>query len=145
MIPTAGPVPDGATWASPDPREAFTVSPEGRIAPLLPSVPSVDQQLRSELAAAQRQIRLLTIELDTISNAYHAFSNYADEARIRERLESKEMQVTRLELDLAKAQSESETLSAAYLDLTAPPSLADRFRKAWAELTTSPRLPPPTP
>jgi hypothetical protein len=47
--PTAGPAPDGVTWAPPDPREVFTVSPDGRIVPLLPSVPSADQQLRSEL------------------------------------------------------------------------------------------------
>lgn len=77
MTPTAGPAPDGVTWAPPDPREVFTVSPDGRIAPLLPSVPSADQQLRSELAAAQRQIRLLTTELDTLKRDHQALKRAA--------------------------------------------------------------------
>ncbi len=47
--PTGGPAPPDASFTSPDPRELFTTSPDGRIVPLLPSVPSADQQLRSEL------------------------------------------------------------------------------------------------
>jgi hypothetical protein len=147
--PTGGPVRDGVTCPAPDPRELFIVSPDGRIVPLLPSVPSADQQLRSELAAAQLQVRQLTTELDIVSNAYHALSQHADEARIRERLEAKELQVTRLELDLAKARSELETLSAAYGDIVGPPdepmTLCDRARLAWAVLTGArgiPSLPP---
>ncbi len=147
--PIGGPAPDGVTWAPPDPRESFTTSPDGRIVPLLPSVPPTDHGLRSELAAAQRQIQSLKAELGIMSNAYHALSKHADEARIRERLEAKELEVTRLELDLAKARSELETLSAAYSDLIdppgKPPNLIDRARMAWAVLIGARTLPPATP
>jgi hypothetical protein len=47
--PTGGPAPPDASFTSPDPRELWITSPDGRIVPLLPSVPSADQQLRSEL------------------------------------------------------------------------------------------------
>jgi hypothetical protein len=84
-----------------------------------------------------------------MSNAYHALSKHADEARIRERLEAKELEVTRLELDLAKARSELEALSAAYGDLIDPPgelpNLIDRSRMAWAVLTGARTLPLTTP
>jgi hypothetical protein len=146
---TGGPAPDGATWASLDPRESSITSPDGRIVPLLPSIPPTDHGLRSELAAAQRQIQSLTAELGIMSSAYHALSKHADEARIRERLEAKELEVTRLELDLAKARSELETLSAAYGDLIDPPgelpNLIDRSRMAWAVLTGARTLPLTTP
>jgi hypothetical protein len=120
-----------ADWPS-DWRNIVCGSFSGMTSPVSPT--PTDQQLRSKLAAAQRQIQSLKAEIGIMSNAYHALSKHADEARIRERLEAKELEVTRLELDLAKARSELEILSAAY-----------GARLAWTVLTGARTPPPPTP
>lgn len=79
----------------------------------------------------------LETELATLRDAYQSLSAYADEARVRERLEEKELQITRLELQLHAAKEESALLAKARQDLEdgRPVTFPQRLRMAWQILT----------
>jgi len=79
----------------------------------------------------------LETELAILRDAYESLSSYADETRVRERLEEKELQIARLELELQAAKEESALLIKARQDLedSRPATLTQRLRMAWQILT----------
>jgi hypothetical protein len=82
-------------------------------------------------------------KLATLRDAYESLSAYADEARVKERLEEKELQITRLELQLQAAKEESALLIQARQDLedNRPATFPQRLRLTWRILTGTPASP----